>query len=358
MLLSLFPLSLLAAVANALVNVSIDDTDPSILYKGTWDPSSIHKSSLDYGSTHTYSSDASASATLTFTGVAIYYLAPLWPYPVSTQLRLDGGAPVIVNLTDPIASTTSEGGSESAQSSVAWYASGLSNTTHTLVLSMAPTGDAIVADGFIFTVNNGSSPSSSSISSSSPWGTAAASLASQSTIPFSPKKQTNALSIGLAIGLGLLALLAACVVFYFLFYRRRSKNNHHVLFDSWGGHLDSNDDEDTKAAITPFLAGVSGPTRQAYTHSATASASSSDTHPLLVTPFVGSTLYQDEPSSRTSAISASGKSAARSSAASDLTSAATGSSRGAANPNASAVRVDKSRPSRPEVLPAPPAYSE
>ncbi|KAJ7088500.1 hypothetical protein B0H15DRAFT_780660 [Mycena belliarum] len=139
----------LAVGVAGLLNVTIDDTDPAIVYTGVWEPSSTLMSSLDYGGTHTLSADTNAKATLKFTGVAVYYLVPRWPYAVNTQLSLDGGEPVVVNLTDPHASATAPGGSESAPSSVAWSATSLSNTTHTLVLSMAPSGLYIVADGFM-----------------------------------------------------------------------------------------------------------------------------------------------------------------------------------------------------------------
>ncbi|KAJ7739467.1 hypothetical protein DFH07DRAFT_752195 [Mycena maculata] len=144
------PLPLFFHVASGLLNVSVDDTDMSMItYEGTWDPASSHKSSLDFGGSHTLSTDGAANATFKFTGVAVYYLAPRWPYAVNTELTLDGGKSVIVNLTDPDASTTVSGGSESAEWSVAWSATGLSNSTHNLFLSMAPGGDVIVADGFM-----------------------------------------------------------------------------------------------------------------------------------------------------------------------------------------------------------------
>ncbi|KAJ7717603.1 hypothetical protein B0H14DRAFT_2412634 [Mycena olivaceomarginata] len=123
------------------MNVTLDNTDSSITYQGEWESPSRHKSSLDYSGNHAYSSDPSANATLTFAGVAVYYLVPRWPYPVTTQLSLDGGPGIVVNLTDPNASPT-DGGSESTVSSVAWSVSGLSNTTHHLVLTMAPSGNS------------------------------------------------------------------------------------------------------------------------------------------------------------------------------------------------------------------------
>ncbi|CAK5276960.1 unnamed protein product [Mycena citricolor] len=116
-------LSLLPAV-NALWNVSVDDTSPLITYAGIWERSSSHRASLDFGGTHTGTSDVRASATFKFTGVAVYYLAPLWPYAVDTVITFDGERSVVVNLTDPFASTTSVGGSESSLWDVRWSATG------------------------------------------------------------------------------------------------------------------------------------------------------------------------------------------------------------------------------------------
>ncbi|KAJ7149766.1 hypothetical protein C8R43DRAFT_1068136 [Mycena crocata] len=143
-------LAVFADVATALRNITVDDNDAMLSYQGTWESSSLHRSGLDYGGGHNVSSDVAATATFTFIGVAVYYLAPRWPYPVSTRLALDSGLPISVNLTDPNSSTTPSGGSESAQSSVAWAATGLRNTTHTVVLTLAPgPGGLIIVDGFM-----------------------------------------------------------------------------------------------------------------------------------------------------------------------------------------------------------------
>ncbi|KAJ7478709.1 hypothetical protein B0H11DRAFT_1282009 [Mycena galericulata] len=141
----LFSLPLLA-VADTLSNVTIDDTSPLIKYLGTWEPSSSHLSGLDYGGSHTLSSDAAGSATLIFTGVAVYYLSPRWPYAVSSRLNIDGGPSTLVNLTDPNASPTPAGGSESAPYSVAWSATNLANTSHTVLVTY---GNYIIVDGFM-----------------------------------------------------------------------------------------------------------------------------------------------------------------------------------------------------------------
>lgn len=49
-------------------NITIDDTDPSIVYSGAWVPDSELTNTLAYGGSHRYSNDSSATATWEFTG--------------------------------------------------------------------------------------------------------------------------------------------------------------------------------------------------------------------------------------------------------------------------------------------------
>lgn len=49
---------------------TVDDSDSSISYSGTWEPVSRHASLLDFGGVHHISSDVNAQATFTFTGKA------------------------------------------------------------------------------------------------------------------------------------------------------------------------------------------------------------------------------------------------------------------------------------------------
>ncbi|KAK7052615.1 hypothetical protein R3P38DRAFT_1651879 [Favolaschia claudopus] len=227
MLLLFLPLLLVLVQVNALLNVTVDDVDTSMItYQGAWEASSTHVSGLDYGGSHTLSSDDKANASFTFTGVAVYYLSPRWPYEVTSRLRIDDGAEVLVNLTDPIASSTPNGGSESAMYSVLWSATNLANKTHTVWVTY---GNYAVVDGFIYTVNNGSSPTSSvvpslsssatTLSSPSTSPTQAASSADASTVPSNHK----GLTIGLATALPLAALVAAILLVFAFCMRRRKK---------------------------------------------------------------------------------------------------------------------------------------
>ncbi|KAJ7266410.1 hypothetical protein B0H12DRAFT_1099551 [Mycena haematopus] len=222
-----FLLPLLVALLpgiDALLNVTIDDTDMSMItYKGAWEASSTHVSSLDYGGSHTLSSDPNANATFIFTGVDVYYLSPRWPYNVSSRISIDGEPSVLVNLTDPVASLTPPGGSESAMYSVAWSKTNLANTSHTVLVTY---GNYIIVDGFIYTVDNGSSPISSSSAASS--SSASASLSASATLAASSggasviPSNHKGLTIGLATALPLAALVAAAIIAFAVCQRRRT----------------------------------------------------------------------------------------------------------------------------------------
>lgn len=219
---------LYSSLSWALTNITIDDTSSMINYKGSWDNSSLHTSSLDYGGSHTLSSDSSASATFTFTGVAVYYLSPLWPYWVNSTITIDGGDETTLNLTDPVASTTEPGGSESSPYGVRWSKTGLSNSSHEVVVSMASSGQWIVVDGFNYTVDNGSETVTSSAVSS----TSASASATATGTNGGGGSGTNVLGIALGASLGAVTLLTAIVIFFFC-YRRRRNASKSMLDTPW-----------------------------------------------------------------------------------------------------------------------------
>lgn len=80
-------------------------------------------------------------------GVAVYYMSPLWPYSVTTQLTLDGSTRVTLDLSGP---GTDVNGEETVRSAVVWGVSELMDMQHTLVVSMAPNGMWIEVDAFMY----------------------------------------------------------------------------------------------------------------------------------------------------------------------------------------------------------------
>jgi len=82
-------------------------------------------------------------------GTAIYFLSPLWPYNVTTAVSLDSSSPSIIDLVDH--STPSAGqGSETVPSRVVWSAAGLSNTQHTLRISVGSGERYAIVDGLMY----------------------------------------------------------------------------------------------------------------------------------------------------------------------------------------------------------------
>ncbi|KAK0210059.1 hypothetical protein DFS33DRAFT_1378050 [Desarmillaria ectypa] len=198
-----------------LDSITIDDTDGRIVYQGTWNDRSVYNSSLDFSGSHSLSEDSSAEAFFTFTGIAVYYLAPLWPYKVDTGVTLDDGPSTTVDLTD--ASATSVGnGSETVMWNVRWSQTGLTNTPHTLRISMASGGQYIVVDAIRYTVDEPSDSisTSSSISSSSFSSSTTSSPSRTPTSIVDPVStpegtQGGTLAIVLGVALGVATLLAA-----------------------------------------------------------------------------------------------------------------------------------------------------
>ncbi|KAF9445836.1 hypothetical protein P691DRAFT_762149 [Macrolepiota fuliginosa MF-IS2] len=180
-------------------NVTVDDMDNAIVYTNSgWSISTF--STLDYNGTHHLTNDDKALATFTFTGTAVYFVSPLWPYAVSTQLQLDSQSPISLNLTDPTHRTPDSAGSESVSFAVIWGSGPLSNTTHTVLLSKTPNIEWAVVDALIYTVSD--PPPTTSASSSAP------SSASSS-------KHVVAIAVGAALGsLVLLSILAAAIWFF------------------------------------------------------------------------------------------------------------------------------------------------
>ena len=76
-------------------------------------------------------------------------MSPLWPYAVSTALTLDSRPTNIIDLTDYNTPLTTGGGSETGRSVVVWSIENLSNTTHTLRISVGRGQQNAIVDGFM-----------------------------------------------------------------------------------------------------------------------------------------------------------------------------------------------------------------
>lgn len=79
--------------------------------------------------------------------MAIYVIAPKWPYTVDSWVQLDGGSLVLVDMSGPPEENTN--GAENVGWDVVWGIAGLENKDHTLTLSRGTTNYAVV-DGFMF----------------------------------------------------------------------------------------------------------------------------------------------------------------------------------------------------------------
>ncbi|KAF5369706.1 hypothetical protein D9615_010177 [Tricholomella constricta] len=217
-------------------NVTIDDLDPSIVYnpRASWVLSS--QSSLNVGGAHMLTQDMSATATFTFTGVAIYFMSPLWPYTVNTAVSLDSGPPILLDLVDHSIPNVGEG-PETVQSHVIWGAAGLPNTQHRLVISVGAGQPFAIVDSLIYTaldpedLTTSSSPSSptpgpsstsssqSSATSTSSTTTSDAATTTSSTTP--EDSSSHVLPIVLGTIFGALAVLIIAAGIWFCKRRRR-----------------------------------------------------------------------------------------------------------------------------------------
>ncbi|KAG2127925.1 uncharacterized protein EDB93DRAFT_181398 [Suillus bovinus] len=136
---------LFAPVLAKYRNVTVDNTDPSIQYVGDWNQCSLNIGA-SYDGTRNCTGQQDATATFTFTGVAIYYISPLIGNR-TTVLTLDSGPSVLVNLT--------QAQGQNPNWAIRWGASGLDNGPHTLVNygSSNTTSSAVgEVDAFIYTV--------------------------------------------------------------------------------------------------------------------------------------------------------------------------------------------------------------
>ncbi|KAJ7264149.1 hypothetical protein C8J57DRAFT_1070198 [Mycena rebaudengoi] len=132
---------------SGLRNVTLDDNGSSIIYSPGWQ---VSNDVLDFGGSLHFSNDSTVSASLTFRGVAIYLLAPLWSSSVGAQVAIDGIAPTTIDLQDRGVPPELGFGKETVASQVVWGVSDLPNTKHTVVISLPQTKLMVVLDGLMY----------------------------------------------------------------------------------------------------------------------------------------------------------------------------------------------------------------
>ncbi|KAL0950269.1 hypothetical protein HGRIS_010249 [Hohenbuehelia grisea] len=208
-----FALFLVVGVAGAhdVANVTLDDSSSNIRYFGKWIKSTLGQSPLNYGGAHAVTALTNATAVIPFDGVAVYFMSPKWPFDMKTQLRLDNGPLELVDLTDRTRAVTPNArtnATESLQSQVVWSKKGLSNTAHSLHVSVPPGYSFAIVDAVIYTTLTGDdldtplAPSSAS----------------------SDTKKSNVLAIALgSVGACIGVILISLAAFFYRRHRRRQE---------------------------------------------------------------------------------------------------------------------------------------
>lgn len=190
-------------------NITVDDTSPDIKYTGIWDPNH-YPSSLSFNGSHRLSYDPTATATLKFKGIAVYFWAPLWPYQVNTTVTLDGGKGHFLDLTDyDSLGKEGVGQVETVLSQVRWSQPGLEDKEHTLVATMPEGATYLVVDAITYTISK------------------------TLPTPGAARARTLAIALGTTLALAVLASCAfAAYFFFFLRGRWRWRPRRHTRIQS------------------------------------------------------------------------------------------------------------------------------
>ncbi|KAJ7242154.1 hypothetical protein B0H12DRAFT_1236815 [Mycena haematopus] len=137
------------SLVSGQLNVTLDDSDPSIIYSDGWNVSTTNNL-LDFGGTLHFSANSTVSASVTFQGVAVYLLSPFWSSNVGAQVTLDGQGPFVIDFEDHGAVEEPGLGQETLRSQVVWGATGLADANHTMTISMPSGVRYVVLDGLIY----------------------------------------------------------------------------------------------------------------------------------------------------------------------------------------------------------------
>ena len=84
-----------------------------------------------------------------FAVASVYFLATLWPYPVSTDYQVDGNPPVYADMQDHSVPPTGGGGNATVASNVVASWIGNVDQQHTIYITIPPGGQFAVVDMFM-----------------------------------------------------------------------------------------------------------------------------------------------------------------------------------------------------------------
>ncbi|KAF6757512.1 hypothetical protein DFP72DRAFT_1065807 [Ephemerocybe angulata] len=135
-------------------NVTIDDSNTSVTFSGNWAQTLPGYDKSFNGTYKTAKTDPSAYAEFKFTGTAVYFISPRWPFPVSTRLTLDPGSPdarpLVLSLEDYKTRTVDPNFSLAM---VLAGATGLENKEHTVRVDGGDNATYALFDAFM-EINN------------------------------------------------------------------------------------------------------------------------------------------------------------------------------------------------------------
>ncbi|KAJ7171382.1 hypothetical protein C8R46DRAFT_184405 [Mycena filopes] len=129
-------------------NVTLDDSDPGIVYSAGWN-TSAGTNSLDFGGSLHFTDNSTASASVAFKGVAVYLIGPFWSSAVGVQVQIDGQGPFGIDLEDYTVAVESQR-RETLESQVVWSATELPDTNHTMIISMPSGVEFAALDGLMW----------------------------------------------------------------------------------------------------------------------------------------------------------------------------------------------------------------
>ncbi|KAF7361454.1 hypothetical protein MSAN_01178500 [Mycena sanguinolenta] len=154
-------LLLAASLSSAFVNITVDDTDTSLIFFGSEDCRTLQPDEAErswqvssgrlvyscHNQTLRRCEGAGAGISFKFTGVAVYLVYPPWPHEMTLSATLDSNPPVFLTL--PVRSDETLH-SDTKSSSPVWGLSGLPNTEHTLTIGR-PDDGSLYVDAFMYT---------------------------------------------------------------------------------------------------------------------------------------------------------------------------------------------------------------